>query len=109
MLFFFLMIRRPPRSTLFPYTTLFRSPGGEVDRAKVHGLGVPERGTRQIRAPGAVDVHAHRRGEKDARTGDAGHGPSRAPGRAERRVERSDQDEVAAGEVETEHRAVGPE
>src|SRR2546426_6970394 len=35
-LFFFLMIRRPPRSTLFPYTTLFRSkvdtgsPGREV-------------------------------------------------------------------------------
>src|SRR3712207_7685568 len=26
MCFFFLMIRRPPRSTLFPYTTLFRSP-----------------------------------------------------------------------------------
>src|SRR6267143_3354883 len=24
--FFFLMLRRPPRSTLFPYTTLFRSP-----------------------------------------------------------------------------------
>ena len=31
--FFFLMIRRPPRSTLFPYTTLFRSAriGEEVD------------------------------------------------------------------------------
>src|SRR2546425_5989902 len=29
-LFFFLMIRRPPRSTLFPYTTLFRS-GPRVD------------------------------------------------------------------------------
>src|SRR5574340_1742341 len=28
MCFFFLMIRRPPRSTLFPYTTLFRSGGG---------------------------------------------------------------------------------
>src|SRR2546422_6584989 len=28
-LFFFLMIRRPPRSTLFPYTTLFRSVLGE--------------------------------------------------------------------------------
>src|SRR2546425_8858302 len=30
--FFFLMIRRPPRSTLFPYTTLFRSPfnGAEI-------------------------------------------------------------------------------
>src|SRR3712207_8895498 len=30
--FFFLMIRRPPRSTLFPYTTLFRS-GEDVSRA----------------------------------------------------------------------------
>src|SRR5256885_9977371 len=30
--FFFLMIRRPPRSTLFPYTTLFRS-RGDVHRA----------------------------------------------------------------------------
>src|SRR6266705_4624292 len=29
---FFLMIRRPPRSTLFPYTTLFRSPCGEKER-----------------------------------------------------------------------------
>src|SRR3712207_9067918 len=28
--FFFLMIRRPPRSTLFPYTTLFRSPEGRA-------------------------------------------------------------------------------
>src|SRR3712207_7470219 len=28
--FFFLMIRRPPRSTLFPYTTLFRSSRGGV-------------------------------------------------------------------------------
>src|SRR5258708_21651083 len=28
--FFFLMIRRPPRSTLFPYTTLFRSMPAEV-------------------------------------------------------------------------------
>src|SRR3712207_8621125 len=30
--FFFLMIRRPPRSTLFPYTTLFRSRGGTRPR-----------------------------------------------------------------------------
>src|SRR3989338_5266843 len=29
-LLFFLMIRRPPRSTLFPYTTLFRSPWRET-------------------------------------------------------------------------------
>src|SRR5258707_7693021 len=39
---FFLMIRRPPRSTLFPYTTLFRS-------WKRHGVGVDRRrrGTRR--------------------------------------------------------------
>src|SRR5574342_1012814 len=37
--FFFLMIRRPPRSTLFPYTTLFRS---LVDR-QVVGLAVARR------------------------------------------------------------------
>src|SRR2546426_7132745 len=33
--FFFLMIRRPPRSTLFPYTTLFRSPGPASTRQRV--------------------------------------------------------------------------
>src|SRR5258708_21786631 len=34
--FFFLMIRRPPRSTLFPYTTLFRSNlGNHVCRSKL--------------------------------------------------------------------------
>src|SRR2546427_10102576 len=32
LLFFFLMIRRPPRSTLFPYTTLFRSYAGPIVR-----------------------------------------------------------------------------
>src|SRR5438132_14151265 len=30
LLFFFLMLRRPPRSTLFPYTTLFRSLQAEL-------------------------------------------------------------------------------
>src|SRR3989442_10037469 len=34
LLFFFLMIRRPPRSTLFPYTTLFRSPDPVGDGAR---------------------------------------------------------------------------
>src|SRR2546427_4742783 len=33
-MFFFLMIRRPPRSTLFPYTTLFRSLDAALDAAK---------------------------------------------------------------------------
>src|SRR3989442_4133684 len=50
-LFFFLMIRPPPRSTLFPYTTLFRSPlrqaphhhpaaghGGQVGKGQPQGL-----------------------------------------------------------------------
>src|SRR3712207_8140136 len=36
MICFFLMIRRPPRSTLFPYTTLFRSwPGTDLDAIPV--------------------------------------------------------------------------
>src|SRR5256885_17004273 len=38
--FFFLMIRRPPRSTLFPYTTLFRSPTHPMNRnfLSIHAL-----------------------------------------------------------------------
>src|SRR3712207_9234352 len=37
------MIRRPPRSTLFPYTTLFRSgPGGVPGRSTAAGVGVAE-------------------------------------------------------------------
>src|SRR6266480_2554327 len=36
MLFFFLMIRRPPRSTLFPYTTLFRSPEPDASAYEIH-------------------------------------------------------------------------
>src|SRR2546430_8370391 len=37
-LFFFLMIRRPPRSTLFPYTTLFRSEQPRRRTGAPHGL-----------------------------------------------------------------------
>src|SRR5712664_4338783 len=38
-IFFFLMIRRPPRSTLFPYTTLFRAhPGAREPEMPVHAL-----------------------------------------------------------------------
>src|SRR3712207_7809958 len=39
LLFFFLMIRRPPRSTLFPYTTLFRSLGDDVEVLAAGDLG----------------------------------------------------------------------
>src|SRR2546430_5440877 len=40
--FFFLMIRRPPRSTLFPYTTLFRSLFGLTGPEGNHGEDVKE-------------------------------------------------------------------
>src|SRR3712207_8447555 len=43
------MIRRPPRSTLFPYTTLFRSVG--------NGAGSRYRGARDVRFDAPVKVH----------------------------------------------------
>src|SRR5574344_3022671 len=45
--FFFLMIRRPPRSTLFPYTTLFRSPNISYKAA----LDLAENGAKVLYAP----------------------------------------------------------
>src|SRR5256885_10210257 len=48
--FFFLMIRRPPRSTLFPYTTLFRS----LD-AHLNGRVQSSRGTSSARCSGRRD------------------------------------------------------
>src|SRR3712207_9581302 len=58
-IFFFLMIRRPPRSTLFPYTTLFRS----VRRVQGVGDGARERSPGGGRVHGAQDSldRAHRR------------------------------------------------
>src|SRR5206468_10907587 len=57
-LFFFLMIRRPPRSTLFPYTTLFRP---RRSRLHDHSVRVPDgRAAVQLRA--AVDRARRRRG-----------------------------------------------
>src|SRR5256886_17615978 len=45
-IFFFLMIRRPPRSTLFPYTTLFRSHGFlALGQNRAWGERVPEQET----------------------------------------------------------------
>src|SRR5438067_13329544 len=50
--FFFLMIRRPPRSTLFPYTTLFRSGGRSGSRSGASAGGGAWRPASQIaRAP----------------------------------------------------------
>src|SRR3712207_8833836 len=55
---FFLMIRRPPRSTLFPYTTLFRSGrgagggGGRGARDRAGGAVDRQAGGQARRAPG---------------------------------------------------------
>src|SRR5436190_9544137 len=45
--FFFLMIRRPPRSTLFPYTTLFRSEAGDPEHP-ADGVLDPARGLQRL-------------------------------------------------------------
>src|SRR6266705_5073753 len=52
--FFFLMIRRPPRSTLFPYTTLFRSNRRAVRRHERRGEGALRRAGRGLRAEGGL-------------------------------------------------------
>src|SRR2546422_1938898 len=54
--FFFLMIRRPPRSTLFPYTTLFRSIG---ERAGARRAVAPPRRDRQHLARRRVRSEEH--------------------------------------------------
>src|SRR3712207_7574264 len=77
LLFFFLMIRRPPRSTLFPYTTLFRSeeaaeegrPGRHADPALTHlarsGCGRQQpRHLAQARAGEQIGTPRHRRSEE---------------------------------------------
>src|SRR3712207_8615438 len=63
------MIRRPPRSTLFPYTTLFRSGGGvpgllECQRLDDRDHQVLPRGTRHP-GPGAKYAPADRPGGQD--------------------------------------------
>src|SRR2546430_17505155 len=54
--FFFLMIRRPPRSTLFPYTTLFRSRAdqGFAHVADAHRV---RKGLRKAHAAGRSEEH----------------------------------------------------
>src|SRR5438067_9955213 len=55
--FFFLMIRRPPRSTLFPYTTLFRSETLDcLERRQFFAVHQGEGIANILRAPGAADA-----------------------------------------------------
>src|SRR5688572_31957445 len=58
------MIRRPPRSTLFPYTTLFRSGDASADAAGNHHRRCPS---------GAVDPAGRRWLDPDARRGEPRH------------------------------------
>src|SRR3712207_7932232 len=62
-MFFFLMIRRPPRSTLFPYTTLFRSPPREVPPFEPGHLHQPPRP--RGGGPGGRQGHRARRRSLD--------------------------------------------
>src|SRR5690349_24146585 len=55
--FFFLMIRRPPRSTLFPYTTLFRSPWPSRACARRRVRHDAERGSAAPRRGGRSEEH----------------------------------------------------
>src|SRR3712207_7955609 len=83
------MIRRPPRSTLFPYTTLFRSGDEGEDR---QGPGRAVRGAGRALRRGGVPAH-RRRGERggegraQAAVARAGH-ERRAGGRADRKSTR---------------------
>src|SRR2546422_11251155 len=64
--FFFLMIRRPPRSTLFPYTTLFRSQGGRAVHARDESQGVAVQDPAQ-HVPERVPARAEQSGQRRAR------------------------------------------
>src|SRR3712207_7688690 len=64
------MIRRPPRSTLFPYTTLFRSVGLVLRRAEIGDAAARDlvvRGRRVEAGAGDVDEHAVRPDGKSTR------------------------------------------
>src|SRR3712207_8358070 len=74
-MFFFLMIRRPPRSTLFPYTTLFRSrrlqPGffvRFVDRSL----------TQEVAVSAPTGLHDHTKQVRETTCCVAGGGPARS-------------------------------
>src|SRR2546427_2963240 len=58
------MIRRPPRSTLFPYTTLFRSPGARPLGRSARGRAVRARGSHHRRTAGGHEIGQVHRSEE---------------------------------------------
>src|SRR3954449_13636594 len=57
--FFFLMIRRPPRSTLFPYTTLFRSRSWPPRRLESRSFRFPAAPTGSEEHTSELQSHSH--------------------------------------------------
>src|SRR5258708_35416836 len=57
LIFFFLMIRRPPRSTLFPYTTLFRSFHNAVSPRGLDGDRSQSLGSQSFLSPRSHRAH----------------------------------------------------
>src|SRR3712207_387817 len=84
MYFFFLMIRRPPRSTLFPYTTLFRS--RRADRMAAH-RGLVRRPDQPAAAAGPPAVASA--DDPDQRPAHRGDQPCRQPDRKSTRLNSS--------------------
>src|SRR3712207_8429675 len=66
--FFFLMIRRPPRSTLFPYTTLFRSHPEDADGPPGHRPRRPGADQRLLAAPRRALARLHRVRREDRKS-----------------------------------------
>src|SRR3712207_8699471 len=77
MFFFFLMIRRPPRSTLFPYTTLFRSLRRGRERRSPRGARPLGRAQRERVGRVGLPTQSRAHGQRRRREG-AGHPPTRA-------------------------------
>src|SRR6267143_6884860 len=90
LIFFFLMIRRPPRSTLFPYTTLFRSRPRQVDLHLMR------------HAPGPAGEHQHAIAQADGLARIVGHEENRQaallPQTLELLVKQVPRDRVEGGE-----------
>src|SRR2546430_16165879 len=92
------MIRRPPRSTLFPYTTLFRSPPDDERKDLV----------RQCRAdePGTVGLHEHEDADEDEGTEERH--TLRDATRSPARPRRARPDEAEGPHDEAAHRVAHP-
>src|SRR6266480_1544253 len=79
--FFFLMIRRPPRSTLFPYTTLFRSHAASDASPRTRPRGTRCRGAPLRRGPPAPEGARRSRGCRSASRRRTGRAPGEGRGR----------------------------